>query len=152
MTGAESARFPGSDALAGPFDRPLPEPPADALILGIERTSLRQIRAVIAGFAYAAGVAEGDVPDLVLAVDELATNSVRHAGGAGTLLVWRESDAVICEVRDRGRIENPLAGRVDPPCTTLGGRGLWMANQLCELVQIRSFADGGAVRVHKRVA
>lgn len=149
---AGGARFPGCDALAGPFDRPLPEPPADALILGIEQTSLRQIRAVVAGFAYAAGVAEDDVPDLVLAVDELATNSVRHAGGAGTLLVWREGDAVICEVRDRGRIADPLAGRVVPPRRPRGGRGLWMANQLCELVQIRSFADGGAVRVHKRIA
>jgi hypothetical protein len=29
-----------------------------------------------------------------------------------------------------------------------GGRGLWMVNQLCDLVQLRSFPDGAAVRVH----
>ncbi|MEP6954883.1 MAG: sensor histidine kinase [Solirubrobacteraceae bacterium] len=147
----DSTRFPGNDALAAPFDRPLPEPPADALTVAIERRSLGQIRAVVAGFAYAAGMAEHAVADLVLAVDELAGNSILHAGGSGTLLLWREGDAVICEVRDGGRIDLPLAGRVEPPRFTEGGRGLWIANQLCELVQIRSFADGGAVRVHKRV-
>jgi anti-sigma regulatory factor (Ser/Thr protein kinase) len=76
---------------------------------------------------------------------------VRHGGGEGTLSLWREGDSLVCEVRDRGRIEDPLAGRVEPPTGVVGGRGLWMANQLCELVQIRSFPDGGAVRVHKRL-
>jgi anti-sigma regulatory factor (Ser/Thr protein kinase) len=148
---ADSTRFPGNEALRAPFDRLLPEPPADAVTVVVDRTTLRQIRAVVAGFAYAAGMAEGDVSDLVLTVNELAGNSIRHAGGDGTLRLWREDEAVIAEVSDRGRIEDPLAGRVEPPLLTLGGRGLWMANQLCELVQIRSFADGGAVRVHKRV-
>ncbi len=148
---AESPRFAGHDALLSPFDRPLPAPPADALTVVVDRAALRQMRAVVAGFAYAAGLAEGDVSDLVLAVDELASNSIRHAGGTGTLQLWREPGAVICEVRDSGRIEHPLAGRIEPPRAALGGRGLWLANRLCELVQIRAFADGGAVRVHKRV-
>jgi hypothetical protein len=29
---------------------------------------------------------------------------------------------------------------------------LWLANQLCELVQIRTFEDGSAVRVHMKLA
>ena len=148
---ADSERFAGTGVLAAPFDRALPMPPAEALSVVVDRNSLRQIRAVVAGFAYAAGMAEDDVPDLVLTVHELASNSIRHAGGEGTLLLWREADAVICELRDRGRIAHPLAGRVEPPRSALGGRGLWMANQLCELVQIRSYAEGGAVRVHKRL-
>jgi hypothetical protein len=37
---------------------------------------------------------------LVLAVDEVATNSLRHGGGRGTLRIWRDADAVVCEVRD----------------------------------------------------
>jgi anti-sigma regulatory factor (Ser/Thr protein kinase) len=32
------------------------------------------------------------------------------------------------------------------------GRGLWIANQLCDLVQIRSSAAGSVVRMHKRLA
>ena len=65
---------------------------------------------------------------------------MRHGGGEGTLSSGATPDAVICEVRDRGRIEDPLAGRVEPAAGAEGGRGLWMANQLCDLVQIRSFA------------
>jgi anti-sigma regulatory factor (Ser/Thr protein kinase) len=108
------------------------------------------IREFVSRHAARAGLAEG-IEDLVLSVHELAANTVRHGGGEGTLSIWRERDAVVCEVRDRGRIEEPLAGRIEPATDALGGRGLWLANQLCELVQIRSFPDGGAVRVHKRL-
>jgi hypothetical protein len=31
-----------------------------------------------------------------------------------------------------------------------GSAGLWLANQLCDLVQIRSFAAGTVVRLHMR--
>ena len=33
-----------------------------------------------------------------------------------------------------------------------GGYGLWLANQLCDLVQIRSLPAGTAVRLHMRRA
>ena len=29
-----------------------------------------------------------------------------------------------------------------------GGRGLWLANQLCDLVQVRTFELGNVVRIH----
>ena len=45
---------------------------------------------------------------------EVATNSIRHGGGEGTLRVWHEDDMVVCEVRDRGRLDQPLAGRARP--------------------------------------
>jgi hypothetical protein len=61
-----------------------------------------------------------------------------------------ESDAVICEIRDGGQLSNPLAGRERPGAQDLGGRGLWMANQLCDLVQLRTYDDGNAVRIHMR--
>ena len=32
-----------------------------------------------------------------------------------------------------------------------GGRGVWIANQLCDLVQVRSGEDGSVVRLHLRV-
>ncbi len=150
-TAGPSPAFAGPEALAAPFDRPLPEPPGDALAMVVECAVLPWIRHTVDRYAREAGMAADRVADLVLTVDELATNSVRHAGGGGDLLVWREDDAVVCEVRDAGRIDDPLAGRVEPPVTSLGGRGLWIANQLCELVQIRAYADGGAVRVHKRL-
>ena len=76
--------------------------------------------------------------DLVLAVNELVTNSVQYGGGGGTLRIWTEPDALVCDVRDRGYIDDPLAGRIAPPLEQHGGRGLWLVNHLCDLVQIRS--------------
>lgn len=98
--------------------------------------------------AAAAGLDPARTADLVLAVDEVATNSLRHGGGRGTLRIWRDAGALVCEVRDAGRLEDPMAGRERPAAERDRGRGLWMVNQLCDLVQLRSFPDGAAVRVH----
>jgi hypothetical protein len=59
---------------------------------------------------------------------------------------------VICEISDAGSIADPLVGRENPPVDRLGGRGLWMANQLCDLVQVRSGAFGTVVRLHVHLA
>ena len=87
---------------------------------------------------------------LVLAVHEVAANSVAHGHGRGTLRVWRDPTEVVCEVRDDGRVADPLVGRARPGLNGEGGRGLWIANQLCELVQLRSFATETVVRLHMR--
>ena len=44
----------------------------------------------------------------------------------------------------------PLVGR-ERPAGPAGGYGLWLANQLCDLVQVRSFPAGSVVRLHMRV-
>ena len=54
------------------------------------------------------------------------------------------------EVRDHGRIVDPLVGRQRPAPYELGGRGVWLANQLCDLVQVRSSAAGTVVRLRIR--
>jgi anti-sigma regulatory factor (Ser/Thr protein kinase) len=122
------------EALAGP----LPEPLSVAECLGFD---------VLAhAGALRLGVDRAD--DLSLAVHEVATNSVRHGGGAGTLRIWRDPAALICEVRDQGRIRDVLVGRSIPDSDGEGGRGLWMANQLCDLVQVRSTDQATVVRMH----
>jgi anti-sigma regulatory factor (Ser/Thr protein kinase) len=84
----------------------------------------------------------------VLAVNELATNSMRHGGGRGVLSVWQENGTLLCEVTDRGHIADPLAGRERPPDARGGGRGLWLVNHLCDLVQVRSLHGGNVIRLH----
>jgi anti-sigma regulatory factor (Ser/Thr protein kinase) len=94
-------------------------------------------------------VAKDRVDDLVLVANELACNSIRHGGGTGTLRLWRESGELVFEVQDRGLVTDPLIGRRNPNPTTGGGAGLWIANQVCDLVQIRSTPENGTtVRVH----
>lgn len=88
------------------------------------------------------------VADFVIAASELAANSVMHGGGSGTLRLWRENGSLLAEVEDRGQVKEPLVGRLRPGLAQEGGRGLWLANQLCDLVQIRSGAAGTTVRLH----
>jgi hypothetical protein len=53
-------------------------------------------------------------------------------------------------IRDGGRFDKPLADRQRPSRNIAGPRGLWVANQLCDLVQIRTLPEGTVVRLHKR--
>jgi anti-sigma regulatory factor (Ser/Thr protein kinase) len=86
--------------------------------------------------------------DLVLAVNEVATNSLRYSGTPGELRMWREDDRVVCEVSDDGRLEDPLAGRRRPDPDYATGWGLWLANQVCDLVELRPGKSGTTVRLH----
>ncbi len=110
--------------------------------------TLRDLRDDVLAEARAAGVSAERSADLALSVHEVATNSVVHARGAGVLQIWRESGALVCEVRDPGQISDPMIGRRAPGVESLHGRGLWMVNQLCDLVQIRSHAAGTTIRLH----
>lgn len=140
------------DAIAAPFDEPLPDPPAWAEEIAFDVDTLARLRRMVERRAAMAGIAPPRSEDLVLAVNEITTNSVRHGGGRGTLAAWFEDDALVFEVRDAGRIEQPLAGRRRPAPGQLGGYGLWLAHQICDLVQVRTFCAGNVVRLHMRVA
>jgi anti-sigma regulatory factor (Ser/Thr protein kinase) len=132
---------------AGPFAGEL-QPPADVLAeRSFQHEQLSELRRFLAEQAARAGLEPARVSDLVLAANEIATNSLLYGGGGGSLQVWRSGGSVGCDIRDRGRIEEPLVGRLRPRAGQLGGRGIWIANQLCDLVQIRSAAGGSLVRL-----
>lgn len=115
-----------------------------------DRHDLAEVRRRVEESADAAGVPPARASDLVVAASELAANSVAHGGGAGTLRLWTEGSSLVVEFQDGGTIEDPLVGQVRPTITQEGGRGLWLVNQLCDLVQIRSGEDGTVVRLHAR--
>jgi anti-sigma regulatory factor (Ser/Thr protein kinase) len=131
-------------------DRPLPLPPAHAETLGYG-DDLRQVRRFVATKAKGAGLAPPRIPDLVIAIGELAGNTLRHTGGGGTVQVWRSSEALICQVADAGHIADPLA-RYRPRSEEMaGGNGLWLVNQVCDLVQARTGQAGTTTRLHMRL-
>ena len=132
------------------FEQPLPDPPVETTDLEFDATGLGEIRTVVSRLAAEHGCTRDTVEGFVLAVNEVATNSVRHGGGRGLLRVWADGAELVCEVRDHGRIDEPLIGRIRPEPTANGGFGLWLANQLCDLVQIRWSPDGSVVRLHLR--
>jgi anti-sigma regulatory factor (Ser/Thr protein kinase) len=85
--------------------------------------------------------------DLTTALREILDNSVGHGGGGGTLRLWHDREAFVCEVRDTGHIEDPMIGRRRQVDDSGRPSGLWLANQLCDMVQVRSSADGTTVRL-----
>jgi anti-sigma regulatory factor (Ser/Thr protein kinase) len=114
-------------------------------------TDLASVRALVREQASAAGLPTARVADLVLAVSEVAANTLRHARSAGTLTITRDSVEIVVEVRDAGVITDPLAGRRTPVPGALNGHGLWLVFQVCDQVELLSGVDGTLVRMHMRV-
>lgn len=133
-----------ADSFAGQLSPPVA--PVESLDFGL--AGLSEVRRRVSAAAGRAGMNPGAAADLVIAASELAANSIVHGGGNGTLRLWREEERLLAEVEDRGRIDEPLVGRLRPGVAQEGGRGLWLANQLCDLVQIRSGERGTTVRLH----
>lgn len=147
-----SASFHGLGVAAEPCRAPLPEPPADAQPIAVMPAGLLALRAMVARRAERAGLSRQRREDLVLAVNELATNSICHGGGAGMLTIWETASALVCEVTDSGHLADPLAGRLLPEPGQIGRYGLWLVNQLCDLVEQRTLPGGNLVRVSMRRA
>ena len=110
--------------------------------------SLSAMRRFVAARAERAELSQDRAHDLLLAVNEIACNSVRHGGGSGVLAIWEDDGTLLCDVEDSGEITAPLVGRERPEDGQCEGYGLWIANQLCDLVQVRSSRTGNRVRLH----
>lgn len=141
-----SSRF----SLEALLERTLPPPGRPAVTLPFGKADLAMVRHLVAQCARSAKLATRRNEDFVLSVCEVATNSIQHGGGEGTLDLWDEDGELVCAVRDGGRIDDPLVGRMRPSPAQPSGRGLWIANQLCDLVQIRSGDGGTEVRLRMR--
>jgi anti-sigma regulatory factor (Ser/Thr protein kinase) len=127
--------------------QPLPPPGDDATYLTY-RTDLAKVRALVLQQARAAGLGEGRANDLVLAVSEVAANTLRHTQSAGTLTIWRQAGELVCEIQDEGMIADPLAGQRRPGPDATGGHGLWLVYQVCDAVDLRSDETGTTIRMH----
>jgi anti-sigma regulatory factor (Ser/Thr protein kinase) len=144
-----SQHYPGAGIVPPQCDGPLPPPPGSAARL-VYSSDLRQVRTLVSDCAASAGMAPGRIADLALAASEVAANTLRHAGADGTLQVWHTSEEIVCQITDPGIIKDPLAGRHRPGAPT-SGQGLWVVNQVCDLVELRSGPGGTTVRMHIRL-
>jgi anti-sigma regulatory factor (Ser/Thr protein kinase) len=129
---------------------PLPAPSFDAMSHSY-RTDLSQVRALVLQHARTAGLTDARANDLVLAVSEVAANTLRHTHSHGTLTIWQDQGEIICEIHDDGTITDPLAGRRIPAPDAAGGHGLWLVHQVCDLVELRSDDTGTTVRMHMAI-
>jgi anti-sigma regulatory factor (Ser/Thr protein kinase) len=139
--------YSGHEHARRTFASPLPGVPADALVHRFARVGIAGVRRLVREVALEQGLEPRRVDDLMLAAHELATNSVVHGGGHGDVAIWREPGALVVEIHDQGWIEDPLVGQGLLDLQAEAGRGIWMANQLCDLVQVRSGDRGTQVRL-----
>jgi hypothetical protein len=95
---------------------------------------------------YVAGLPAGVAGDLAAATQQLALNSLQRGAAQVTVQMWSQPHALICEVVDDTVIDDVLLGRRVP--VEDKHDGLWHANQLCDLVQMRSSSAGTTVRLH----
>jgi anti-sigma regulatory factor (Ser/Thr protein kinase) len=144
-----SAHYAGPLDMPPDCDRALPAPPAHAAVLNY-RTDLRAMRDVVSDHARRCGLSGDRTAGLVLAVSELAANTLRHTRSGGTLRIWRTSHEILCQIQDEGWISEPLAGRIRQPATERG-HGLWVVNQVCDLVELRTGQGGTTFRLHMRL-
>lgn len=142
-----STRYTDPVALCAAANWELPPPRADAVPVEYPIQHLDQARNLARDEAQAAGLDADRIDDVLLAVNELCTNTLRYSVTGGTLRIWHEPYELICEVRDDGHIRDPLAGRRTMPADAPRGRGLYLVNHLADLVQLRSAKDGTTVRL-----
>ena len=134
-----------------PLTTALEQPRSIAAELNFDSDGLAELRSLVAAAGARTGLSSVQIDDLVVAVNEVATNSVTHGGGTGSARIWRDGAAIVCEIRDAGVITDPLVDRTRPSGVLTDARGLWTVNSLCDLVQVRSSPEVGSVvrlRVH----
>ena len=142
----ESADYLGIDAISAPFDTPLTPRPAAAWEIPFDPSTVDELPRLVAERAAEAGLAVPRRIDLVVAVGEIARNS-----GQGSLYLWSDGRGVLCEIHGHGPLDGPLGDREAPRDGT-ARIGIWVANQLCDLVQVRSGPGGVTARLHVPLA
>jgi anti-sigma regulatory factor (Ser/Thr protein kinase) len=144
-----SGDFTGPGLVPPGYDHPLPAPPSHAEVLGYD-TDLGPLRRLVASHARRTGLGGERAASLVLAASELAANTLRHTRAGGLAHVWHTAQEIVCQVQDQGWITDPLAGQRRRPADE-PGHGLWLVNQVCDLVELRTGRAGTTIRLHMRL-
>lgn len=109
---------------------------------------LHEVRRMVARLAPALGFDPVRSEDLVLAVNEIATNAVEHGAPQAEIQLWATAGGLVCEVHDTGDLDEPLPGLTAPHPAEPRGRGVWIARQLCDLLHVWQDRRGTHVRLH----
>ena len=136
---------PPAEVLRGQPEPPRPdlgEPTAELVF----RTGLGAVRRLTSTLAERAGMGPDRAADAVLAVNELASNTFEHGAGTGRLRLWA-GDGLRAEVSDGGRLTDPFPGLVHPEPGSPRGRGLWLARELSDVMEVWADHDGTTIRL-----
>ena len=126
------------------FSAELPARPEGLAEVTFTEDNVHDVFALVMREAYLADLWSDKALDLATAARDLAGDSLRRGADGGLVRVWNEPSALICEVTDTTTVDDVLAGRRHHG----QDHGLWSANQLCDLVQLRSAPSGTTIRLH----
>jgi anti-sigma regulatory factor (Ser/Thr protein kinase) len=132
-----------------------PRPPAGVtgpplLSEKFDQRVITRLRHSVGALASTTGLAGQRLDDFVLAVNEMMTNAVRYAGGWGRLTLWCADSMLECEVADEGPGIPAATLRTSherPSTFAVSGRGLWLAQRLCDRFTIDTGPHGTRVRL-----
>jgi anti-sigma regulatory factor (Ser/Thr protein kinase) len=123
--------------------------PAEPVLLDrtFGRDEITVVRHQASAQLGAAGLGGDRLAGFVLAVNEVITNVVLHAGGRGRIVLWLTAGSAWCTVTDSGPgIPEHHFRRADVPAAfEVGGRGIWLAHQLCDEVTMATGPIGTTV-------
>jgi anti-sigma regulatory factor (Ser/Thr protein kinase) len=146
----DSPSYGDPRAVAAAFDPPLSALPDDAEVVVVNTiTGPRTARQLAHEVGEGLGLSPHRLTDLRIAVHELATNTILHAGGSGLLSIWKAGNHLVVQIDDGGRITDPLVGR-RPPRPSEIGHGLFVVHQVADLVRVHRTGDGTSVRAYFR--
>lgn len=141
-----SARYAGRAHVDSMFSAELSDVDGPARAAHFTETDVSRLRTYLNLEFYVSGLSDEKAADLADVVHRLAVSSLHRGSSGGTVRVWNQPDAVVAEVVDDASVDDPLLGRRVP--FEEDHDALWLANQLCDLVQLRSTDTGTSVRVH----
>jgi anti-sigma regulatory factor (Ser/Thr protein kinase) len=154
-----AGRFPNPDYVdPGEYLRSLPVPAepletAPPALAAVDVTDFIGLRHAVRERLATVDGPRDLIEDFLLAVDEMASNAVRHGRPPVAMRLWTVPGTLVCTISDSGRSwDEPFAGYGPAHGEDLshGGMGLWLARQLCDHVAIRRDAHGTSVRLTTR--
>lgn len=107
---------------------------------------LHELRLWAQAYAIGAGLTPARADLLILALSELASNTLLYTRSGGLVEMRAEDGGVVCEVTDEGPVAARTA-RAMPPADAPNGRGLAIVAQVCDEVAIRAEGTRTVVRL-----
>ena len=139
------------EAMWARYNQPLSSDPSAVRYTARKLGDLAGARAFAGVYAQWFGLSPDQTADLQLITSELASSSLMHVGGTCRLALWRHNGNVVCEARDGGCLDDPLAGRRSYGSDTTRGRGLYVVNAVADLVRTHITSEETTIQAFLRL-